>query len=235
MTLKCIHTKNYPIFEQLKLEEALLRADNGNWCIINEGTPDKSIVMGLSGKADELIDLPKAARDSIPIIRRFSGGGTVIVDKETLFVTFIFNKESHPFPAYPMELMQWSHAIYQEAFKSHTPLLLRENDYAIGEKKCGGNAQYISRTRWLHHTSFLWDFNPQSMHYLLHPKRTPKYRAERSHLDFLCKLSTIFPSKELLLTSLKTHLNLLYGLTEIPLEQASQILSLPHTSTTTQM
>ena len=38
-----------PILQQLQLEEALLRADSSNWCIINDGTPAPAIVMGISG------------------------------------------------------------------------------------------------------------------------------------------------------------------------------------------
>jgi lipoate-protein ligase A len=36
----------------------------------------------------------------------------------------------------------------------------------LGEKKIGGNAQTISKGRWVHHTSFLWDFTEKNMQYL---------------------------------------------------------------------
>lgn len=39
----------YPIFEQLKLEQALLRVAKGSWLLVNDGTPDPAIVMGVSG------------------------------------------------------------------------------------------------------------------------------------------------------------------------------------------
>lgn len=32
----------------------------------------------------------------------------------------------------------------------------------------------ITRDRWLHHTSFLWDFNPANMEYLLIPESQPE-------------------------------------------------------------
>ena len=85
------------IYEQLLLEEALLRNDSRNFCIVNKGS-SPAIVMGISGKAQELVDLAKAQSLQIPIIKRFSGGGTVIVDHNTLFVTFIFQKRSVIFP-----------------------------------------------------------------------------------------------------------------------------------------
>ena len=49
-------------------------------------------------------------------------------------------------------------------------------DYVFGDRKFGGNAQAITRGRWLHHTSFLWDYQPQRMALLQHPSKTPEYR-----------------------------------------------------------
>lgn len=39
----------FPILRQLQLEEALLRVDDRNWCIINDGAATPAIVMGISG------------------------------------------------------------------------------------------------------------------------------------------------------------------------------------------
>lgn len=57
----------------------------------------------------------------------------------------------------------------------------------------GGNAQCITRNRWLHHTSFLHDFKDSSMDYLLLPSSAPGYRDKRSHLEFLCRLNERYP------------------------------------------
>ncbi|MEN9343793.1 MAG: hypothetical protein RLZZ453_580 [Chlamydiota bacterium] len=194
MTFHFIHLKTCPIDEQLKLEEDLLRNSSDNFCVINEGT-SPAIVLGISGKVEELVNEGAATKQNIPLIRRFSGGGTVIVDEETLFVTFICQKDLHPFPAYPEPIMRWTEEIYKEVF-DHPQFALKENDYIIGDRKCGGNAQYIKKNRWLHHTSFLWNFQEERMNTLLHPKKTPPYRQGRSHLDFLCTLHTLFPSRE---------------------------------------
>ncbi len=189
---------NTPIFEQLKIEEALLRADENNWCLINTGSTP-AIVMGISGKAEKLINLEKTSQDNIPIIKRFSGGGTVYVDEHTLFVTFITNG-----PATPKSILDFTKTVYTPFFPK--AFVVQENDYAFGEMKFGGNAQYIQRNRWLHHTSFLWDFNPKNMHYLLMPEKQPKYRQERSHSDFLCSLKEHYPCKAHLIEQLKCHL-----------------------------
>ena len=53
-------------------------------------------------------------------------------------------------------------------------------DYVFGEHKFGGSAQSITKDRWLHHTSFLWDYHMPRMAYLKIPKRAPEYRAVSS-------------------------------------------------------
>lgn len=143
--------------------------------------------MGISGQPENLLNVELVKRDNIPVIRRFSGGGTVIVDEETLFVTFIFSKGSLDIAPFPESIMRWSADLYASSWQI-PGFFLRENDYVIGDKKCGGNAQYIKKDRWLHHTSFLWDYKPGNMEYLQLPMKRPKYREDRSHQEFLCCL-----------------------------------------------
>ncbi|KAL2928872.1 Highly reducing polyketide synthase sdnO [Bienertia sinuspersici] len=51
-----------------------------------------------------------------------------------------------------------------------------QEDYVFGNLKFGGNAQSITKNRWIHHTSFLWDYEDANMTYLRIPQRAPKYR-----------------------------------------------------------
>lgn len=230
MTFRLLELRSFPILEQLKIEEALLRSDDQNWCIINHGSP-VSIVMGISGKKEELINLEKARQDAIPIIKRFSGGGTVIVDENTLFVTFICNKEIHSFPSFPEPIMKWTESIYKEVF-AHDLFSLRENDFVIGEKKIGGNAQYIKKQRWLHHTSFLWDYSDNRMDYLLHPKKTPSYREGRSHSEFLSRLCDHFADPDSIIISIQSSLKKHYTLLPTSLEQALSLCGQEHRQAT---
>ena len=231
MTLNFIHTKNLPILKQLELEEALLRANQENWCIVNEGSPP-AIVMGISGKPEELIQIEEANANKIPIIKRFSGGGTVIVDESTLFVSFIFQKQVHPFPAYPEPIMKWTEGLYQKVFPLDT-FHLRENDYVLGERKCGGNAQYIKKDRWLHHTTFLWDYKEHFMDVLLHPKKTPSYRNHRLHDDFLCKLKDYLKDPQIIISNLKKELAARFHLLLLSEEEALNKIEEPYRKTTT--
>ncbi len=230
MTFYLLHLKNYPIFDQLQLEEALLRADTRNFCIFNEGS-SPAIVMGISGQIEKLIDQKKMAQKPIPIIKRFSGGGTVIVDEETLFVSFICQKDAHPFAPYPEHLLRFGESIYQKAWEI-PGFHLRENDYVIGERKCAGNAQYLRKDRWLQHTTFLWNYEDEKMDYLLHPPKTPHYRAQRAHRDFICRLSDYLPGKELFFNQLKTELSKRFEVVELSLDNVISVSELPHRKST---
>lgn len=44
------------------------------------------------------------------------------------------------------------------------------------------------RSGFLHHTSFLWDWDNNNMNYLKLPDKRPTYRGDRSHDDFLVRL-----------------------------------------------
>lgn len=193
-----------------------MRAPDGeNWLIVNHGSPDPRIVVGSGLKqVEKHVNVANAQQDRVKIIKRFTGGGTVFVDHHSLFVSFIGNTQWLNFPmttqqqvedgeknvhrrAFPQDIMQWTELFYQQVFEQHFPHMtgqfaLRENDYVLGQRKFGGNAQYITGgkvPRWVHHTSFLWDYHDESMHRYLHlPERRPNYRESRDHSTFLCKL-----------------------------------------------
>lgn len=178
--MKLIELTNCFIKDQLKLEEKLLREGHDDYFLINTGSPP-AIVMGISGKPELFVH----PHNTLPVLKRFSGGGTVVIDENTVFVTFICNKSSHPFPAYPEPILRWAAAQLALA----TPgLQLCENDFILQNKKCGGNALYIKKDRWLIHTSFLWDYDPEKMALLKYPPKTPAYRQCRSHEAFVCRL-----------------------------------------------
>jgi len=245
--------------ERLCLEEALLRHDplKRSWAIVGTHDPIYNsylpntgikcanesclIIMGIGGKPDLLLDVEKVNRDGVLVIKRFSGGGTVVVDHSSLWTTFIGRIDDFPHvDPYPKSIMAWSandifHKVFANMkadallnngtaekktmvmdtkscgmaqdnattvkYATDNPSLqandipdfaLRENDYVIGERKVGGNAQSIVNGAWLHHTSFLWDYEEENMSYLTLPSKRPDYRGERDHEDFLAKLKSTY-------------------------------------------
>ena len=215
-----------PILNQLQIEEALLRVDSENWCIINRGS-SPAIVMGISGKPESLIDIERYQKHPIPVIRRFSGGGTVVVDENTLFISFIFSKKSLDFGMSSQEVLRWSEEFYKPVFLPH-PFVCQENDYTIAERKIGGNAHYFTKERWLHHTTFLWDYNPQLMALLQFPEKRPEYRLLRSHEEFITRLQLYYPSIESLVETCIFELGRHFSVTERTKEECLAIMHKPH-------
>lgn len=221
--MNLIRMDRVPILQQLHLEEKLLRTSSENWCIINDGTCDPTIVVGISGKPAELLEVKSVIQDKVPVIRRFTGGGTVIVDHGTVFVSFICNKEAVPgLQPYPQPIMAWSSILYDEVFHGAGDFKLRENDYVFASRKFGGNAQSITKNRWIHHTSFLWDYEEGNMTYLKVPSRAPKYRLARDHSEFICRMKDFLPRSAFIDGTIKaaaTH----FSLRSIPLDEIDYV------------
>ena len=224
--------KDIPILQQLEWEEALLRADERNWCLINQGSPP-AIVMGISGQPSLLINEKKIQSFPIPVIRRFSGGGTVIIDENTLFITFICQQQELKITPYPRSIMEWSAAFYHPLFP--TGFALEENDYTLNGRKWGGNAQMITKNRWLHHTSILWDYQEERMDYLLFPPKTPHYRKNRPHCEFICRLSEHWPTTEIFQQQWMEQLHANFEIVEGNLDEVRKIVEQPHRKTTIQV
>lgn len=197
------------IFKQLQIEEALFRADDRNWCVVNRGgpAPCPAIVLGISGKPDQLCNTSLTAQRGVPLFKRFTGGGTVVIDENTNFFSLICSREDigHSINAGPRELMEWTGTLYGDALEAlgvRGQFRLRENDYVFGDHKFAGNAQSISKERVVHHTSLLWKFDDENMKLLLNPAKQPDYRKMRDHGDFLVPLSHVLPSRDSLDTAL---------------------------------
>ena len=194
--------------------------------------PNGMIVMGIGGKAEKLLNSRNVIDDQLLVVKRFSGGGTVVMDENAIWTTLIAGRKGTDETGentellcqpYPREIMKWtadavfgptfdrlnasqrhlSKSITRDDARREPRFSLREEDYVLtlggggddGEiRKMGGNAQAISgRQGWLHHTSFLWDYNPSNMErYLKLPEKRPDYRVDRSHNDFLVKLKEFY-------------------------------------------
>lgn len=232
--LNLVQLNSVPILQQLQWEEALLRADQNNWCLFNQGSPP-AIVMGISGKVQQLIDPHKFEHSPLPLIRRFSGGGTVVVDENTLFVTLICQTGALSIPPFPRPLMQWTaENLYRPLF-APSLFQLQENDYVLAGRKWGGNAQSIIKGRWLHHSSLLWDYRSDYMDYLSLPPKIPAYRQGRSHNDFLCRLRDYWPQAHIFQEKILEQFSPFFTLVQRKKEELAEIAALPHRKTTSQL
>ena len=221
INLSVVRFRGVPVLRQLQIEEALFRAGSGNWCLINDGT-DPAVVLGISGSPDEV-----CAGCPYPLIRRFSGGGTVVVDEGTVFCSLILDGFDLPVPLTPRDVMQWSRELLRPAFLPHD-LVLEEQDYVLDGKKVGGTAQSFSRNRGVHHVSFLWSWQEERMAFLRMPQRQPVYRAEREHGAFCNRLSKYFSSRNIFIDAILRAVEKGFDCRYTTQDEAEEAMALSH-------
>lgn len=151
------------------------------------------IVLGRVSKMEEDVNLPAALEDGVPVVRRSSGGGTVVQGKGCLNYSLILSKEEHPQivdlkRAYEFILGRVIEALgrlgVNAAFHPISDIAL------VGDqKKISGNAQRRLRKFILHHGTILYDFDLAIIErYLKFPQSVPEYRGRRAHLDFVTNI-----------------------------------------------
>jgi lipoate-protein ligase A len=173
--------------ENLALDEALLLdAEAGRPELLRLWEwPLPAIVVGAAGRLTEEIDEEACRRDDVPIGRRSSGGGAVLLGAGCLLFSLILRVNRHPALAdlhasYRFILGNIQRALGEQAS------LAGISDLAIGDRKISGNAQQRKRTHLLHHGSLLYAFDAAPLgKYLKPPPRQPEYRQGRTHADFV--------------------------------------------------
>jgi len=150
-----------------------------------------AVIVGAGGKWAEEADAPACARDGVPILRRSSGGGAVLIGPGCLCYSLVLRLGRHP-------ALGDLHASYCHILNT-TCAALRPfardiacagiSDLAVGGRKVAGNAQQRKRTHLLHHGTLLCDFDVAMLdRYLRYPAKAPEYRAGRAHADFVMNL-----------------------------------------------
>jgi lipoate-protein ligase A len=177
----------------LALDEALLLdAEAGGPEVLRLWEwPRYAVILGAGGKWTEDVDAHACQRDGVPILRRSSGGGTVLVGPGCLCYSLVLRFDRHP-------ALGDLHASYCHILKTMCDALrpfapdiacAGISDLAVGGRKVAGNAQQRKRTHLLHHGTLLCDMDLTTLgRYLRYPAKTPEYRAGRAHADFVANL-----------------------------------------------
>jgi len=151
------------------------------------------IVLGRIGKEQEDIKVQAVCEDHVPVLRRSSGGGTVLQGPGCLNYAFILEKARHPEindlrKSYRFILGKVQQALERSGMKADFQLL---SDLSVGEdaRKFSGNAQRRGKNFILHHGTILYDFNLALIEkYLAIPKDIPEYRKARAHGEFVINI-----------------------------------------------
>lgn len=187
--------------ENLALDEALLleaEAGRGGEVLRLWEWPSYAVVLGAGCTLADDVDEAACRGDGVPVLRRASGGGTVLLGPGCLCYGLVLSYERGPAlreitPSYAYIL---GHV--REALAGLLPAIERAgtSDLMDGGLKFSGNAQQRKRNHLLHHGTLLYDFDLSRVgRYLRMPARQPEYRGRREHVAFLRNLPT--PGEEL--------------------------------------
>ena len=178
--------------DELKQEEEILRScdkQDVSKALIRFWESDKyCVVLGRSNKSETEVNVGACQSDNIPIIQRCSGGGTVLQGPGCLNYSFIITISSHS----DLKQIDSTNCHIMKLVKNsllplHSNISIKGiTDLAIGDRKFSGNAQRRLRYSILFHGTILYNFDLEKIErYLAFPSKTPDYRINRSHLDFV--------------------------------------------------
>jgi lipoate-protein ligase A len=155
--------------------------------------PDYFVVLGYSGKIHSEIDLASCQANRIPILRRCSGGGTVLQGPGCLNYSLILRIDHRDSLQGISQTNSFVLGYLKQALE---PLIgpgveiQGHTDLAVGVRKFSGNAQYRKRHFVLFHGTFLLHFDISFLEKLLPvPSKQPAYRQNRTHGNFLTNLN----------------------------------------------
>ena len=182
--------------ENLACDEALLdlcEAGGSDEVLRLWALPQYFVVLGYANKADTEVNLPVCRELTVPVLRRCTGGGTILQGPGVLNYSLILRIENsgpvHSIPATNKFVLE-RHRDALTALVMAPVEWQGQTDLAIGGLKFAGNAQRRRRRFLLFHGSFLLHLDIGLLEKILpQPSRQPDYRVNRSHSEFLINLN----------------------------------------------
>ncbi len=184
--------------ENLACDEALLDAceESGGQEILRFWeSPAHFVVLGSSSRLASDVDIRACRERGIPVLRRRSGGGTVVQGPGCLNVTLILTlTKTGPLST----ITGTTEHVLRRHLKALQPLVPEpmeirgRSDLTIGNLKFSGNAQRRRQRCLMFHGTILHNFDLPLIGVLLHlPLRQPEYREHRPHDAFLTNLHVL--------------------------------------------
>ncbi|HYH67695.1 MAG TPA: biotin/lipoate A/B protein ligase family protein [Urbifossiella sp.] len=179
--------------ENLALDEALLLAaedGTGGEVLRLWEQPGYAVVLGAGGSVTIDVNDTACAADGVPVVRRASGGGTVVIGPGCLCVSVVVRivpglDSIGGATGFVMGKLRDAAAPFAPGVE-----VAGTGDLAVAGRKVSGSAQQRKRRHVLHHATLLCGFDLGRVgRYLRPPERAPEYRAGRDHAVFVTNLS----------------------------------------------
>ncbi len=187
--------------ENLALDEALLLDTKGPETLRFWEPREPLVVLGRSSRCSEEVDTAACEASQVPLLRRVSGGATIVTGPGCLMYAVVLDTASRP----ELKAIDRAHTEIltrlASALKTLEPTtdIAGTSDLAFHPNlanplaKFSGNSLRVVRSRLLYHGTLLYDFNlPMIPRLLRTAPRQPTYRDSRTHEQFVAN----FPATE---------------------------------------
>lgn len=144
------------------------------------------VVVGYSDRVEKEVN---RAACRVPVLRRTSGGGTVLLGPGCLLYTLVLSFDRAADLAQIVSSYCYIFGRMCTALGVPDLHCAGTSDLVVGDRKVSGNAQQRKRTHLLHHGTLLYAFDGSRLgRYLCEPERQPDYRQRRVHGEFVANL-----------------------------------------------
>lgn len=162
---------------------------------LNVWVPESSmVVLGNANDALFEADVEACAADGIPVLKRYGGGGAVVLYPGCVVLSVgTWVKSSFDNSRYFRLINQALTDALITVLPAGIEVTQRGiSDLCIGERKFAGTSLFRSKNYLLYQASMICNLDVEVISkYLKHPTKEPDYRGKRSHKDFLVGLRDV--------------------------------------------
>jgi lipoate-protein ligase A len=155
-----------------------------------------AVIIGRSSRYEQEVDVDFCEEHAIPVLRRCSGGASVVIGPGCLMYSVVLAYKQQP----RLRMIDAAHQFVlgkvADAVRRHFPdsQLQGTSDLTIGGRKFSGNSLRCKRDHLLYHGTLLCDFDLSLISGALRtPPRQPAYREGRRHEAFVTNLRVQAP------------------------------------------
>ena len=170
--------------QTLEAGDSSVPADDGERLLIWESA-EPAVVLPRHGEPALWACRSACAARGVPLLRRGSGGGAVVLGPGCLNFALVLSLDRRPWLADVERSYAWVLGRLAGVL-AIDGVAKRSTDLAVRERKFAGHAQRRVRGALLHHGVLLYDFDLALIDALLpEPPRRPAWRGRRTHREFL--------------------------------------------------